>query len=73
MYTNMVAQLKQFNALDILEDAMKLIPSVRLDAGLPPLVTPTSQIVGAQAVSSALNLKNGRINMPMPPTSLLHW
>ena len=35
-YTNMVAQLKQFNALDILEDAMKLIPSVRLDAGLPP-------------------------------------
>ncbi|NLX81389.1 MAG: biotin/lipoyl-binding protein [Proteiniphilum sp.] len=60
MYTNMVAQLKQYNALDILEDAMKLIPSVRLDAGLPPLVTPTSQIVGAQAVSSALNFKNGR-------------
>ncbi len=60
MYTNMVAQLKQFNALDILEDAMKLIPSVRLDAGLPPLVTPTSQIVGAQAVNSILNLKNGR-------------
>ena len=60
MYTNMVAQLKQFNALDILEDAMKLIPSVRLDAGLPPLVTPTSQIVGVQAVNSILNLKNGR-------------
>lgn len=60
MYTNMVAQLKQFNSLDILEDAMKLIPSVRLDAGLPPLVTPTSQIVGAQAVSSAMNIKNGR-------------
>ena len=60
MYTNMVAQLKQYNSLDILEHAMKLIPSVRLDAGLPPLVTPTSQIVGVQAVSSALNLKNGR-------------
>ena len=60
MYTNMVAQLKQYNSLDILEDAMKLIPSVRLDAGLPPLVTPTSQIVGAQAVASALNLKSGR-------------
>lgn len=60
MYTNMVAQLKQFNSLDILDDAMKLIPSVRLDAGLPPLVTPTSQIVGVQAVNSALNLKNGR-------------
>jgi pyruvate/oxaloacetate carboxyltransferase len=60
MYTNMVAQLKQLNALDILEDAMKLIPSVRLDAGLPPLVTPTSQIVGVQAVGSAMNLKNGK-------------
>ena len=60
MYTNMVAQLKQFNSMDILEDAMKLIPSVRLDAGLPPLVTPTSQIVGAQAVASALNSNNGR-------------
>ena len=60
MYTNMVAQLKQFNSLDILEDAMKLIPSVRLDAGLPPLVTPTSQIVGAQAVASALNFNNNR-------------
>ena len=60
MYTNMVAQLKQYNSLDILEDAMKLIPSVRLDAGLPPLVTPTSQIVGAQAVASALNHKNDR-------------
>lgn len=60
MYTNMVAQLKQFNSLDILEEAMKLIPSVRMDAGLPPLVTPTSQIVGVQAVGSALNIKNGR-------------
>lgn len=60
MYTNMVAQLKQYNSLDILDEAMKLIPSVRLDSGLPPLVTPTSQIVGAQAVSSALNEKNGR-------------
>lgn len=39
---------------------MKLIPSVRLDAGLSPLVTPTSQIVGVQAVSSTLNLQNGR-------------
>lgn len=60
MYTNMVAQLKQSNSLDILEEAMRLIPSVRLDAGLPPLVTPTSQIVGVQAVASALNLKSGR-------------
>jgi pyruvate/oxaloacetate carboxyltransferase len=60
MYTNMVAQLKQMNAMDILEDAMRLIPSVRLDAGLPPLVTPTSQIVGAQAVNCALDISRGK-------------
>ena len=60
MYTNMVAQLKQLKAEDILEKAMELIPRVRLDAGLPPLVTPTSQIVGAQAVNCALDLKNGK-------------
>ncbi|MDR1645884.1 MAG: carboxylase [Tannerellaceae bacterium] len=60
MYTNMVAQLKQMNAMDILEDAMKLIPAVRLDAGLPPLVTPTSQIVGAQAVNCALDISRGK-------------
>lgn len=60
MYTNMVAQLKQLKAESILEQAMKLIPHVRLDAGLPPLVTPTSQIVGAQAVNCALDLKNGK-------------
>ena len=60
MYTNMVAQLKQLNSMDILEDAMELIPTVRLAAGLPPLVTPTSQIVGAQAVNCALDIKNGK-------------
>ncbi len=60
MYTNMVAQLKQLKAEDILEKAMLLIPQVRLDAGLPPLVTPTSQIVGAQAVNCALDIRNGK-------------
>ncbi len=60
MYTNMVAQLKALNSEDILEDAMKLIPTVRVAAGLPPLVTPTSQIVGAQAVNCALDIKNGK-------------
>lgn len=59
MYTNMVAQLKQLGAEDILTKAMELIPQVRLDSGLPPLVTPTSQIVGAQAVNCALDLRNG--------------
>ena len=60
MYSNMVAQLKQLNAEDILPRAMELIPSVRMDAGLPPLVTPTSQIVGAQAVNCAMDEKAGR-------------
>ena len=60
MYSNMVAQLKQLNSMDILEKAMELIPTVRLAAGLPPLVTPTSQIVGAQAVNCALDIKAGK-------------
>ena len=60
MYSNMVAQLKQLNAEDILPRAMELIPTVRLAAGLPPLVTPTSQIVGAQAVNCAMDEKAGR-------------
>jgi pyruvate carboxylase subunit B len=60
MYTNMVAQLKQLKNEDILPRAMELIPSVRLDSGLPPLVTPTSQIVGAQAVNCAMDEKSGK-------------
>ena len=60
MYSNMLAQLKAVNSEEILDEAMKLIPHVRLDAGLPPLVTPTSQIVGAQAVSCALSLHKGK-------------
>lgn len=60
MYSNMVAQLKQLQSEDILPRAMELIPSVRLSAGLPPLVTPTSQIVGAQAVNCAMDEKAGR-------------
>ncbi len=59
MYSNMVAQLKALQAEDVLDDAMRLIPKVRRDAGLVPLVTPTSQIVGSQAVSLALDRKKG--------------
>lgn len=60
MYSNMVAQLKALGASDLLEDAMALIPKVRRDAGLVPLVTPTSQIVGSQAVAVALDRKKGQ-------------
>lgn len=60
MYSNMVAQLQQLKAEDIMPRAMELIPTVRLSAGLPPLVTPTSQIVGGQAVSCAMDERAGR-------------
>lgn len=59
MYTNMVAQLKALQASDLLDDAMRLIPKVRRDAGLVPLVTPTSQIVGSQAVLLAMDRRKG--------------
>ncbi|MCI9606609.1 MAG: carboxylase [Muribaculaceae bacterium] len=59
MYSNMVAQLKTLKADDVLDEAMALIPKVRRDAGLVPLVTPTSQIVGSQAVVLALDRKKG--------------
>lgn len=60
MYSNMVAQLKALQSEDILEDALKLVPTVRKDSGIPPLVTPTSQIVGAQAVNCALAIRQGK-------------
>ncbi len=59
MYSNMVAQLTQLKAAHVLDDAMRLIQMVRSDAGLVPLVTPTSQIVGSQAVSCALDKLKG--------------
>lgn len=60
MYSNMVANLRALQAEDVIEEAMALIPKVRRDAGLVPLVTPTSQIVGSQAVSLALDRRNGK-------------
>ncbi|MDE7375682.1 MAG: biotin/lipoyl-binding protein, partial [Muribaculaceae bacterium] len=51
--------LTALGSADLLEDAMALIPMVRRDAGLVPLVTPTSQIVGAQAVNVAIARKKG--------------
>lgn len=59
MYSNMVANLRALKAEDVLEEAMALIPKVRRDAGLVPLVTPTSQIVGSQAVALALDRRKG--------------
>jgi len=54
MLSNLVNQLREMHALDKLEDVFKEIPKVRKDLGQIPLVTPTSQIVGIQAVNNAL-------------------
>ncbi len=71
MYSNMVAQLKSLGAEDLLDDAMRLIPKVRRDAGLVPLVTPTSQIVGSQAVSVALDRKKGNPDYSNPSNQFI--
>ena len=71
MYSNMVAQLKALGASDLLDDAMRLIPKVRRDAGLVPLVTPTSQIVGSQAVSVALDRKKGNPDYSNPSNQFI--
>jgi oxaloacetate decarboxylase alpha subunit len=54
MLSNLVSQLKDQNAEDKYMDVLKEIPQVRNDLGMPPLVTPSSQIVGTQAVLNVL-------------------
>ena len=54
MLSNLLSQLKQMNALDRLDEALLETPRVREDLGFPPLVTPTSQMVGVQAVTNVL-------------------
>ncbi|MDK2854697.1 MAG: pyruvate carboxylase subunit [Thermococcaceae archaeon] len=60
MYSNLISQLKEMKALDRLDEVLEEVPRVREDLGYPPLVTPTSQIVGTQAV---LNVLFGRYKM----------
>jgi len=54
MTTNLVAQLKEADALNRLHEVHEELPRVRKELGYPPLVTPTSQIVGIQAVQNVL-------------------
>jgi len=70
MYTNMLAQLKQLRLEHLLPRTLELIPEVRLAAGLPPLVTPTSQIIGVQAVNCAIDEEKGN---PMYTTRSLQF
>ena len=55
MLSNLMSQLKQMNAMDRFEEALAETPKVRADLGYPPLVTPTSQMVGVQAVRNVLD------------------
>ena len=55
MLSNLMNQLKQQGKLDKLDEVLAEVPNVRKDCGYPPLVTPSSQIVGTQAVLNVLN------------------
>ncbi len=60
MYSNMVSQLKQLKISHLFDEVLKEVPKVRLNAGLVPLVTPTSQIVGVQAVQNVMLRSKGK-------------
>jgi pyruvate carboxylase subunit B len=60
MISNLSSQLKEQGALDRMDEVMEEVPRVRRELGYPPLVTPTSQIVGTQAT---LNVLMGRYKM----------
>ncbi|WP_456418654.1 sodium-extruding oxaloacetate decarboxylase subunit alpha [Methanocaldococcus infernus] len=61
MLSNLISQLKEQGALDKFEEVLKEVPRVRKDLGYPPLVTPTSQIVGTQAVLNVLTEERYKI------------
>ena len=60
MLSNLISQLKMAGKSDKLDEVLEEVANVRADAGFPPLVTPTSQIVGTQAVNNVLFANEGR-------------
>ena len=60
MLSNLISQLKAAGKSDKLDAVLEEVANVRADAGFPPLVTPTSQIVGTQAVNNVLFANEGR-------------
>ncbi len=60
MLSNLISQLKMAGKSDKLDEVLEEVANVREDAGFPPLVTPTSQIVGTQAVNNVLFASEGR-------------
>ncbi len=65
MISNLSHQLKEQGALDRMNEVLLEIPRVREDLGYPPLVTPTSQIVGTQAVLKCFNRRSDINRLPM--------
>lgn len=61
MLSNLIAQLKEQNSLDKLEEVLKEVPRVREELGFPPLVTPMSQMVGTQAAMNILSKERYKI------------
>jgi len=57
MFSNLLSQLREQKALDRLDEVLKEVPKVRKELGYPPLVTPTSQLVGIQAVMNVISGK----------------
>ncbi len=60
MLSNLISQLKMAGKSDKLDEVLEEVANVRKDAGYPPLVTPTSQIVGTQAVNNVIFANEGR-------------
>ncbi len=60
MLSNLISQLKMAGKSDKLDEVLEEVANVRRDAGFPPLVTPSSQIVGTQAVNNVLFADEGR-------------
>ena len=61
MISNLANQLKEQGALDRMDEVLDEVPRVRADFGYPPLVTPTSQIVGTQAVLNVISGKKYKV------------
>jgi len=71
MLSNLVSQLREQNALDKFSKVLEEVPRVRADFGFPPLVTPTSQIVGIQAVLNVLS--GGRYKQVTQEVKRFSW
>ncbi|RMD81906.1 MAG: carboxylase, partial [Candidatus Dadabacteria bacterium] len=65
MMSNLINQLREAKALDRLDEVLEELPRTRVDLGYPPLVTPSSQIVGTQAVMNVLFGRYERITEPV--------